>query len=346
MKLRVGIVGGGSIATPHLQAYVRNEHVNEIILCDTDEAVLQKRSEQFGIIKHTTTKYDDLLADDEIRVIGICTPHYLHHRQALKAFKAGKDVICEKPIAIKLEHADEMISQAKKARRRFFVSLNQRMFPAHRKVKELMDAGEIGTAYLGIVNIIGDEFGRMNDAKNWKGDWEKAGGGALIDTGYHAVYMLQHFFGNAKAVTAMTKRLRVEPGNKADDTSVVALEHPQNTVSTICVTYAATGSPWTEERQIIGTTGSFLIRDHPEDEIPLHAWADKEPVYPPLKVFHPPNLNGWAIEQAVGHFIECILDDKEPEIKPQEARAALATCLAAYRSQREGRRIEVKHVKA
>jgi UDP-N-acetylglucosamine 3-dehydrogenase len=359
MPLKVGLAGGGGIATPHLEAFVRNEHVGEVILAEPHEEARQRQVERFGIIKHATADFDDLVADDSVDVIDLCTPHDLHHPQAVAALDAGKHVITEKPIAITLDQADEMIARAKKAGKRLFVALCQRMFPAHIRARQIIDDGEIGDLYMGVVTVIGDEFGRMNDPKSWKGDWDRAGGGALIDTGYHAVYMMQHFLGPAQAVTARMKRLRVKPKNKADDTAFVALEHPKGRMSTITVTYAATGSPWVEERRLVGTTGELVVRegvaapgggehgilDDLEYEVPLLGFADKQPVYPPPKVFNPPRVNWYAIGETIHHFIECLVEEKEEDITAGEARAALATCLAAYQSDREGRRVEIDHVK-
>ena len=179
----------------------------------------------------------------------------------------------------------------------------------------------------------------MNDPESWKGDWDKAGGGALFDTGYHAVYMLQHFFGPTTAVTAMTRRLIVEPDNKADDTSVVALELPGGAMGSITVTYVATGDRWSEERRLIGTEGSLLIRDDPDDELPLVAFHGAD--FLPVKVHNPPHANQYAIAQTVEHFLDCIVNDRESDITLADARAAVATVQAAYQSEREGRRIAI-----
>jgi len=342
--LKVGLVGAGGIARPHMVAFVRNPHVEEVHVADPSAEAQQRLCDEFGIIKHAVAGYEDLLADDTIDVIDICTPHHLHHPIAMAAFKAGKHVITEKPIAMTLKQADEMIAVAKRAKRRLFVALCQRMFPAHIEAKKIIDAGEIGTPFLGIANIIGNEFDRMNDPTSWKGDWKRAGGGALIDTGYHAVYMLQHFLGPARAVTAMTKRLRLEPKHKADDTSVVALEMSEGVMASIVVTYCATGDRWSESRQIIGPKGSLLIRDNPEDEVPLIGVAGGELI--PIKVHNPLSINPYGIRQTIDHFIDCVLGNKAPEITNAEARAALATVLAAYRSEREGRRVEVSEVES
>ena len=342
MELRVGFVGAGSISRPHLRAYVENPHVVDVHIADTSQEARDRLAAEFGLITQSEADAAALFADPSIDVIDICAPHHLHHPLALAALKAGKHVITEKPIALNLKQADEMIAAAKKAKKRLFVSMNQRMFPAHLKAKQIIDDGEIGKPFLGIVNVVGNEFATMNDPNHWKGDLRQAGGGALIDTGYHAVYMLQHFLGPARAVTAMTKRLRVEPRNKGDDTSVVAMEMAGGAVGSIVVTYAATGDHWTETRQIIGPQGSLFITDNPEDEIPLVGCLEGDAM--PVKVHNPPNINGYGIRRTLDHFIDCIVGNQRSQITAEEARAALATVLAAYRSEKEGRRVEVSEI--
>jgi predicted dehydrogenase len=344
MSLTVGLIGAGSISRAHLRGYVNNPHVTDVRIADPSEEARKKLAGEFGIITQAESSHEGLLTDGAIDVIDICTPHHLHHSLALAAFKAGKHVITEKPIALNLKQADEMMAAAKRAKKRLFVALSQRMFPAHLKAKQIIDDGEIGKPFLGIVNVVGNEFERMNDPGSWKGDLKRAGGGALIDTGYHAVYMLQHFLGPARAVTAMTKRLRVEPNNKGDDTSVVALEMPNGAVGSIVVTYCATGDPWTEVRQIIGPKGSLFITDNPEDEIPLIGCVEGEAM--PVKVHNPPNVHTYGVRRVLDHFIDCLVENRAPQVTAEEARATLATVLAAYRSEREGRRVEVSEVSA
>jgi predicted dehydrogenase len=342
MPLKIGLVGAGAIARPHMRAYVYNDNVTEVHIADPQRQARDGLAAEYGIIKHATDKYEELVADDSIDVIDICTPHNLHHPIAMAALKAGKHVITEKPIAMTLKQADEMIAAAKKSTGRLFVALNQRMMPAHLKAKEIIDEGEIGQPFLGVVNVFGNEFDRMNDPQSWKGDWKKAGGGALMDTGYHAVYMLQHFLGPARAVTAMAKRVLVEPKHKADDTSAVALEMESGAVANIVVTYCATGDRWTEARQIVGPEGSIFITDDPDDEIPLMVVVDGQAT--PVKVHNPPQIQQYGTRRAIDHFIWCILEKQPSQITNPEARAALATVLAAYRSEQEGRRVEVSEI--
>ncbi len=336
----VGLVGAGSIARAHLRAFVQSEFVSAVKLAEPSAQAREAAVREFGIIKAAHENLEALLDDPQVSIIDICTPHYLHCPQAVAALEAGKHVITEKPMAMTVSECDEMLETARRCGRRLFVALCQRMFPAHIKAAQLIADGAIGQPFLGVINIFGNEFQRMNDPSSWKGDWQKAGGGALFDTGYHAVYMLQHFFGGpATAVTAAAKRLRVEPDNKADDTSVAVLELPGPALASITVTYIATGDRWTEERRIVGSEGSLVIRDDPEDGYPLLLLHGEE--ITPIPVHTPLHVHPYGIARVLDHFLECIASDSQEQVTAGEARAAVATCNAAYESERTGRRVEV-----
>lgn len=320
-----------------MEGYVKSIHADAVVLADTSQERLRAMTDEWGIIKETVTDYRELLNDDSIDVIDCCLPHYLHYPVVMDALRAGKHAIVEKPIAMTVEQGQEMIAEAKARGKKLFVSLNQRMFPAHLKAKELLDEGLVGTPFLGIANIIGNEFRNMNNPDHWKGSWEKAGGGALIDTGFHAVYMMQHFLGEAHAVTARTRRLVVKPDNKADDNSCVIMDCPKNVTVNIVVTYTALAHPWTEQRHIFGTEGSIHIYDG-EDE-PLVLVRDQ--AAGPIKVARPLNVNWYSIARCLDHFLDCIVNDKQPDIKPEEAVSALRTILAAYESDKKGQRVQI-----
>jgi len=124
----------------------------------------------------------------------------------------------------------------------------------------------------------------------------------------------------------------------------VALEMGGGAVGSITVTYCATGDPWTEVRQIVGPQGSLFITDNPEDEIPLVGCLEGESM--PIKVHNPPNVHTYGVRRVLDHFIDCVVNDRKPEVTAEEARGALATVLAAYRSEKEGRRVEVSEISA
>jgi len=340
MALGIGLVGCGSFAAYHLEAFVRNDEVDRVFAADPNEDARESLYRRFGIIKRTAADYQEVVADDEVDVVDILTPHDSHREIAVAALRAGKDVVCEKPIARTLEEADEMIATAEETGRHLFIAMSQRNFPAHRRAKELMAEGAIGRPFLMVANVYDDDMERMNDPRHWKGDLERAGGGALIDIGYHAIYRMQDLFGPAKAVTAMCRRLVAKPSNKGDDTAVMALDLPGDVLGSIVLTFAATGHSYDAETRIVGAEGALIIRDNPLDETPLLLCQDE--AFIPIRVHGPLDVAGYAVQVTLDHFIECILEGKEAELTVGEARAALSTVLAGYESERTGQRVPVR----
>jgi len=182
---------------------------------------------------------------------------------------------------------------------------------------------------------MGNEFARMNDPNSWKGSWDKAGGGAMIDTGYHAVYMMLYFLGKPKAVTAVAKRLIVEHENKADDNSVAILEFDDRALGTIAISYTILSESWKEQRHIYGTEGSIHIRDDSPE--PLILIKENEP----MAIECGPMED--SIRCALDHFLDCLVNDREPEVTAEEARDALEVCLAIYESSRRGEKVTLNN---
>jgi predicted dehydrogenase len=327
MRINIGIIGVGGIAHAHLLAYTQNSNIKEIYIADENEHALQYAQEKYPKIRKAYKDYKEMIEEAPIQLVDICTPHYLHYPMAIHSLKAGKDVVCEKPIAMNLKEADEMIETARKMGHWLFISMNQRFMPYHKKAKKMIDEGVIGRPFLAVFNIMGNEFSRMNDPHHWKGSWEKAGGGAMIDTGYHAIYMMLHFFGKPKAVTAVAKRLVVEPENKGDDNTVAILEFDEKVLGTIAISYTVLSEAWQEMRHIYGTEGCIHIKDDLNE--PLVLVKENKPIVVEIEPIED------SVKLALDHFIDCLLKDKEPEVKPEEARDALEVCLAIYEASKK-----------
>jgi predicted dehydrogenase len=337
--LKIGLVGAGGIAYLHLRAFVECGLVEEVRIADPSPEARASAQRQFGIIGAAYPSLEALLEDPDLQVLDLCTPPYLHCRQAVAALQAGKHVIVEKPMAMTVAECDEMLATAQRCGRRLFVALSQRMFPAHVRAKELLQAGALGEPLLGVINIYGDEMEGASALPAWQSDGGQAGGGAIFDAGYHAVYMLQHFFGPAQAVVALAKRLRSELPHEAADTAVAALELPGPALGSIVVTCAATGDRWTENRRLVGTQGSLLIHDDPDYGPPLLLLRREEAV--PIPVPQPLQLHSYGVARILEHFVECLVRDQPEQVTAAEARAAVATCQALCESERLGQRVAV-----
>jgi len=199
-----------------------------------------------------------------------------------------------------------------------------------------LEMGKIGKPFLVVITIVGQDE-RMRDPNSWKGTWEQAGGGVLIDTGMHPLYLLEHFFGTPLAVTARAPRLVVEVENKADDTALLILEYADHIVASVAMTYGAYGDLWREERHIYGTEGSLHIVD--DESVPLSLVRGGREQRIAVRPLGPP----WplSIQRSLDHFLDCYVNEREFRVTPAQARSALRTALAAYESAREGRRIQL-----
>lgn len=335
--LTVGLIGCGQFAPLHLDALVRNEHVRNVVAADPDEAALAAMHRRYGIVRRIASDWRAVVESDEVDVVDILTPHDSHHEIAVAALEAGKDVICEKPIARTLEEADEMIAAAERTGRRLLIALTQVHFPAIARARELMAAGEIGRPFLAAFQVYDNEVARMSDPEHWKGDLERAGGGVLIDAGYHPTYLMLHLFGRPRAVTAMCRQLVIETEGKGEDTAVLALDLGEGMLGSIVVTFADDATRYRGERRIVGTQGTLLIRDMPEDELPLLLLTGEDTAAIPVR--NPLQVQPLAVELTLNDLIAALVEGREPVGSTQLARDTLAVVLAAYESERSGRRV-------
>jgi predicted dehydrogenase len=198
--LKIGIIGAGAVVQgAHVKAFQGRRDVEVVGIADPNEAYRARVGASLGCSR-LYEDYRRLLDDRSVQALDICLPHFMHEGVVIEALSAGKDVLLEKPIALSLDQADRMMGAATKSGRQFFVALNERFFPAHRELKRIIDSGEHGRPFLALAQIVGDELTRMNDPSSWKGDWSKAGGGALIDTGTHIMDLMLWWFGRPRSV--------------------------------------------------------------------------------------------------------------------------------------------------
>ena len=333
MGLHIGIIGGGFAGRVHAEAILAHADVDRLSVADSDLASLEGFARDFSV-RRAESDHRALLDDPSVDVIDVCLPHDLHHPVVLDCFEAGKHVIVDKPIANTLLEADEMLAAADLADRRFYVALNQRFIPAHQRVKQLLAEGAIGAPSLATLTVAGDERPRMGIRGHWKGSWDRAGGGALADSGTHVVDLALDWFGAPTALECHLARHVIEAPDKADDTAALMLEYPDLTVS-IVVGYASGGQPWTETRSMWGVAGAMHVRLEATE--PLELWQDGTRV--PQHVEHDPDWWPWSVKRGLDHAVTAIAHDEPFAVTPADARATLRTIRAAYEAAGAGRRI-------
>ena len=143
MTLRAGIVGCGGISRSHAAAHDGLEDVVLIAMCDINRDALNNRADEYGVTNRYTD-YQEMFANETLDIVSVCTHAPLHAPITIAAAKAGIHVLCEKPLSVDLETADQMLTTCNEAGVYLAVSHQFRFTPLFRKAKSLVDAGKIG----------------------------------------------------------------------------------------------------------------------------------------------------------------------------------------------------------
>ncbi|HUU54949.1 MAG TPA: Gfo/Idh/MocA family oxidoreductase [Armatimonadota bacterium] len=196
-SVRLGIVGAGAIARQHLEACQQCRGLEVTAICDVHGGRARSLAKRFGIA-NVFTDYRDLLAADAADAISVCTPNNVHMPATLAAVKAGKDVLCEKPLAMNAPQARRMVHAADKAGRILMTAQSARYTPAARFLKKLADRGRFGEIYYGKALWLR----RQGIPRGWFQDAKQSAGGPLIDLGVHVVDLLWWLMGRPNPVSA------------------------------------------------------------------------------------------------------------------------------------------------
>lgn len=199
-KIQVGVVGTGFIGPAHIEALRRLPNVEVAALCEVSQELAEQKAAQLGIPRAYT--FEELLKQDDITCIHICTPNFLHYSQSKAALLAGKHVVCEKPLAKDLAEAEELVALAKQTGLVNAVHFNLRYYPLARQMKAMHEKGELGDIYSVIGSYLQDWLFFDTDY-NWRLEPDKSGDSrAIADIGSHLMDILEYITG-LKTVAVM-----------------------------------------------------------------------------------------------------------------------------------------------
>jgi predicted dehydrogenase len=208
MTVKIGILGFGFMGNCHSNAYSTCKGAKITAICDVDEARLRGNAQVAGNIAGVATRkqlsrvnlYTDakqLFVEPDVDVVDITLPTYLHAEYAIRAMQAGKDVICEKPMAISSADAKKMLAVAKKTRRRLFVAQCIRFWPAYATARDIIQSQKHG-------NVRSAVFTRLSATPTWSwNNWlhdPRKSGKAALDMHIHDADFVLYVFGKPKSV--------------------------------------------------------------------------------------------------------------------------------------------------
>lgn len=326
-KLGIGIIGCGTISAAHAQGYAAVADKAKIVAtCDVN-ADKAKKAQRDWEAEASYTNHEDLLARKDIHAVSICLPHNLHAPVAVKAAKAGKHILCEKPIATSLEEADKMIAAAGRARVKLMIGQSERFDTAILKVKELLNDDGIGRIFL--VRATFEYYPEMGHRK-WMTEGKAAGGGVLINVGSHKIDLVRHLTGEAGQICAFASKNR--PDFNVEDSASVILKFKNGAIGEISVSFAVKNifklrsGLW-----LFGSKGTIEVS---KDEVIIYSEKHK-----PTGAFHYSSCRGDGIREEIKQFVNCIIENRPSPVSGEEGKKSLAVTLAAYRSIREKRMV-------
>jgi len=192
-KLKIGVIGAGSISESHLNSYKNNPEVEIYAICDLNKERAEEKAKRFGASK-VFTDYNELLALPELHSVSICTWNNSHAEISIAALNAGKHVLCEKPLCQTVEQALEVEKAVKRSGKLLQVGFVRRYAANTRLLKEFIDQGDLGELYYAKASCIR----RLGNPGGWFSDKERSGGGPLIDLGVHVIDICWYLMGKPK----------------------------------------------------------------------------------------------------------------------------------------------------
>lgn len=350
-KWRVGIIGiGGIFKGSHIWEYLEDERLEVVALCDIIEERATEIRDKYFPNAAVYTDFRELLKDETIDSVDICTPNYLHSIIAVAAFEAGKHVFCEKPDAVNVEEVLKMNRAAEKAGKTLMIMRNNRFSPASQYAKKYIESGAMGDIYCGRCG-----WQRRRGIPG-KGGWfttkAKSGGGPLIDLGVHMIDLAIWLMGSPKPVT-VTGSTYCKFADSDTSDSVNSDFGDKVSGGTFDVEDLAMGTIRFDngaQLQIEFSWASNIKKENRFVELRGTkaglSWHDGD-----VEIFtemhgqgcdiHPSNLQPEKKEHVLNliNFYDVVIDGKEPVFKPQQGIDMIKILCAIYKSAETGREV-------
>jgi myo-inositol 2-dehydrogenase/D-chiro-inositol 1-dehydrogenase len=321
----IGILGGGYAGNVHAENLSKDPRAKLVAICESrsDEARL------FSCRYNTRAyaAYQDLLSDPEVEAVYITTPNALHSQQAISAIKAGKNVFCEKPMAITLEGAKEVLEAVRGSGVKYQIGLSRRFWPVYKFIRRLIERESL-TPYLCDIKMSRGELKRPI----WVGD-DRVSGGFLFESVLHVLDLVRWLVGDVSAVSCHATS-SIYP--QLDDFAMVLRTSNGRLASVTSSAHATWAFPF-ERVEIYGDHCCVMTEEATkviyssglEKEVEVHDFSQL------------PRNRLLGFEEEDGLFVDSILTDKKAAVDEVEAYRSIELVEACYRSARSGESVKL-----
>lgn len=338
--LTAAIIGCGRIvAEGHVPAFkALNDRVRVVAIADPSEEQRTRVGDELGVPpERRYADYRDLLSRETPDFVDLALPHFLHEEVTIACAQAGRHILSEKPLSTSLESVDRILDAVRRAGVTLGIIHNYRYQPHNALGLRLVAEGKIGEPFF--IRSEGLGGGHYRGASGFDPDWRakgaRAGGGALLDNGYHNMYMAEALMG------APVKRVYARVGTfvqsqDVDDLAVVLLEHENGGISSVQVSWAVRGGgQWVYE--VHGKAGSLRFT---RQGVELFENGRGEWVTLPAEA----SASGNAFAGLFSDFMDALERGEQPALNGRAARHNLAIVMAGYESSRRGRPVDLSEL--
>ncbi len=314
--LNIAIIGCGGIAKVHARAYSNlRDRAKVIAVADIDYTAAKELAGITGA--EPVTNYRELLSRADVDAVDICLPHHLHKQVIIESLRAEKHAMCEKPMCLTTQEADEILAAIKDSKRMFMPAHNQVFTRGVQEAKGLLNAGELGR----VLFVSTQDCFVNSGITGWRTKKAQLGGGELIDTGYHPTYLLNFLSGSRpRTVYALGARHRIRM--EGEDTAFIALGFEDGSLGSIHSSWAYENPNFAplfsvvcESGQLTGGQNNLAVKNI-SGETRTRAWPS----------------NGDSFRSEIEHFIDCVETNAIPLQTAEDGKRALSVIQAAYRS--------------
>jgi len=315
-------------------------------LCDIFEENIQDLLSKCGLQNNTEIKhykdYRDMLAEADVDLVAIATPSDLHARMALDCIDAGKHLIIEKPMALSIDEADEIIRRAAAVGVTVSACHQNRFNPAIQMLRGALEEGRFGKLSHGSVNIRWFRGEDYYSLAAWRGTWAKDGG-CLMNQCVHGIDLLIWMMGGKVTSVYAQTRQRFHEDIEAEDVGMAVLTFESGAIATIEGTTNVYPKNLEETLYLFGQTGTVVIGGESANEITTWQFADSREGDDERVGFieEVSDVYGNGHKLLYADVVEAIAEGREPYVDAKAGRDALEIVLAMYKSQKTGLPVEL-----
>ncbi len=327
MKKLGAAVIGLHMGLGHVEGYKKNPHVEVKAICDLREDLMERVGNEYGV-ERRVKDYKEILKMDDVHIVSVATPDQLHHEQAIAFMRAGKHVLCEKPMALKVGECKDMIHVSDETGAKLMVGQIGRYAPGFVQTKKLIAQGIIGDLFF-VESEYAHDYAKLPGVGEWRIDPVNKRE-PFIGGGCHAVDLVRWIAGEVEEIFAYSNRMMLKDW-PVDDCFISSMKFKSGVIGKVFVSVGCM-RPYTMRSVFYGSEGT-IISDNTSPSIQVYSNKLQNKL---SFATVPVAISNHNVAAEIAEFVDCIINDKPVLTDGREGMMTVAVCRAAVVSSEKG----------